>query len=493
MALAASTSTDDETIALAAGSHTGHILVSHTGCTVEGAGIDRTTIVLDGTYAEGTRPGAAVATFTLKNLTIDCAGLSAVTAPLDIGGGIAAMTANSVRILDHYRGTTAVGNRGAFAGYGLEIVGNGGAVNHMAGATSTLIRGMRVVGGKFAFVSTAAAGIDLSGINGRSDWWASPTYEVVTATAYGSTYVDVSSHVEADRSLYDILRYLSPVTTFDAQTSLSSSLVQKRDRVEVADGRWTQVLGFGPGNQVILDEWRAAGKWKPVATPTGTATVYRVTIGTSYGYSGNRIFIQTGGGDPTGARWRGIDDDSTTASTPTTGGGSRLDIIRNGGSNRDTDSGFLHVTETATDAIVSNCSAYGWASDVFTMRGLRSSISDCYAEMGNDMDFTFDGTNGPVTATRCHAVRAGRTGFNLTGGPSNLYSCRADYNGFINDGGSDYGVTTTSDCAGSILQIRGTGNLTGLIGGTVTEVSPGGFGSNAEKWRTRRWEEWPPW
>lgn len=498
MALAASTSTANETITLAAGSHTGHVLVSHTGCTVNGAGPGRTIVALDATYAEGVRGAASVADFTLKNLTLDCGGLAGVTVPLEIVvGAIASMTVENVEIRGHARGTIAIYNRGAFHGTSLQIIGDGGGINHFTGATATTIRGCRMLGGLYGFVNTAAVGIDIDGLDWQGDYWQSPRYEAVTATGYGATYADVASHVSGDRSIYDVLRCLSVVTTFDAETTLRSSSVQEFDRVEMADGTWTRVLGVGPGNQVMLDEWRRSGSWRPASQPSGTATVYRITLGMLFTSTSTRLKIQTDSLVPESPRWRAVTGE--TAPTPSAGNGSRLDIIRVAGSNIDTDTGGVHITEHAVGAVIRNSTVRGGRSDLITLRGTGTVAENCIADLGGDMCFTVDGTNDRVTVRSCTGKRAGRRAFYVDGGPSDLYSCAAYDNGTVNDGSDDYAVTTQPGCEGSTLQIRGRSSsgaqaTWGLLGGVITDVSPGGFSySNKIAAARRRRDKWGYW
>lgn len=465
MALAASTSSANQTITLAAGSHTGHILVSHTGCTVNGAGIDSTTVVLDGTYTEGVRPGASVATFTLKNLTLDCAGLTGVTAPIEIGGGIASVTLENVRILDHARGSIAIYNRGVLSATGIEIIGNGGGINHFTGATSSVVRGMVVTGGQYGFVNVAAAGIDIDDVTSIYDYWACPTYEAVTATAYGDIYADVTSHVQADRSLYDVIRHLAPVATFQVANGLRGRGVQQWDRVEMSDGRWTQILSVDSSGVAVLDTWRAASKWRPVAEPTGLATVYRVTLGRYLTGNATRLEMQSNG-EPVSPHWRSVTGE--IAATPTTATGTRLDIIRAGSSNRDTDTGACHITENAIDASVKRWISRGGWSDQITLRGVGSTAEECSTDLGQDMGYTVDGTDGRMTLTRCHAARTGRSGFHVTGGPSDLYACSAIGNGLHNDGSGDYGCAMQVGTTASHVEMVGRDNLDGLVAGVLS-------------------------
>lgn len=490
MALAHTTSADNESATLAAGTHTGHVLVNHSNCTLSGAGMGRTIIALDATYTTALRAVAERQSFTLKNCTIDVGGLSFVSAPIEpLVGGLSTIILDGVEVRGYARGTVAAYNRAALRMTGCRLVGDGAGILHFTAATETTVRGCEIVGGQYGLQTTEAAGVDAQGISGRFDYWSVPRYEAVTATEYGgASYVDVSSHVTADRTSGDILRYLSPVLTFDAETSLRSGLVNQFDRIEMADGTWTQVMGFGPGNAALLDEWRRSGSWRPAAQPSGTATVYRVSLARVVTWSGNRLKLATDGGVPPSPRWRTVT--GTTASTPTTGGSSRLDIIRTGGSNIDTDTGGIHITETATNAVVKNCSIVGGRSDCITLRGTGTLAEGCSVDLGYDMGFTVDGTNGRVTVRRCQARRAGRSGFALLGGPSDLYTCGAYDNGTINDGTGDYGCTTSGASVGSTVQLRGGGNLDALIAGAITEVTPGGFGPPIARRRGRLRDKW---
>lgn len=473
MALAFTTSSNDQAGTLAAGTHTGHVLVNHARCTLTGAGIDATTIVLDGTYNTAVRAVANRETFTLRDLTIDCAQLSSIVGVLEANAVIPIFRVQNVKIVDHYRGTYAVANDARFEIAELTVVGSGGGIYHNTNATVTQVRGMTVIGGRYGFVNVGGNGIDLADMDVRLDYWAAPTYESVTVTSYDALGANVASHVQADRGSGDIMRHLRPVLTFDTSTPLRSSLVRLYDRIEMANGTWTQVVDFATDGSAVLDDWRSSGLWRPTSTPSGTATVYRPILGRLVYQDATRLYFQSGS-TPTSPRWRYVD--GSTAPTPDLRTGSRLDVIRHGDvDNRDTDTGAFHVTETAVNARLLRCTATGGASDTITLRGVGTVAESCSTYLGYDMGFTVDGTDGRMTLRTCQARRTGRAGFHLTGGPSDLYSCGATANGTINDGSGDYGVTTTAACVGSTLQVRGTSNLDGLLGGTVTTVSSGGF------------------
>ena len=468
MTVAFQTSVANVTIPASAGVHTGHVLVGHTGCTLEGAtdDADDTIIRPDGQFAECVRPVASVATFTLRNLTIDMQALAALTVGIEVGGGIATVICENVKIIDHKRGAMAVYNRGAFRGTDVSIIGNGIGILHFTGATEATLRNVAFEGGQYGFQNTAAAGIDIDGFTWVGDYWQIPTYEAVTATAYGDLYVDVSSHVSADRTLYDIIRYLAPVKTFYAQETLFGSQVRQHDRIEVNGVAWTRVLAQNSDGSWELDTWRAWGKWKHTAPPAAIATVYRPTLGMFFEANGNRIQIQTDGGTPSGARWR--HPNGETASTPSVVTGSRLDIIRVGGANSDADSGPIHITETAVNASVKNAVVRGSRADSITLRGTGTVAYQCSTELGYDMGFTIDGTDGRVTVTRCHAETTGRSGFHVTGGPCDLYACSAVDNGTLNDGSGDYGCSIQVSAPGCHVEMVGDGNLDGLVAGILS-------------------------
>lgn len=492
MALLFTDQSDNATHVVPRGVSTGHVLLTASNQTFAGATSDPadTVIRLDGTYNSALRATENRGGYTLRNLTIDCAALAGVAA-LEINQHTPVVTVENVVLLDAARGTLAVDQRGTFTATNLALLGCMGAgILQRPDAVSTTIRGMFVVGGQYAFHhTTAGAGIDLERLHARLDYFASPTAEAVEATGYAPTYADVAAHAEADRTLGDIVRHLAPVVTYDAEHTLRSPLVQLRDRVEVAGVAWTQVLGGGAGGWV-LDDWRAWGSWRPVSQPSGTARVLRASLGYVIGWSASRLLLQLGVTQPPAPRWRRWN--GAAAPVPVLTPGARLDLIRHGGPHRDTDSGAIHVNEHAVNARVVGCTVFGGASDMITMRGVGSVVEDCSVAMGYDMGFTIDGTDGRVTVRRCRAEYAGRTGFHLSGGPSDVYSCWAEHNGTINDGSGDFGLTTTAACAGSTVQVRGSGNLDGRLGGLILTESAGGFDRAIRAVTTRRtWEQLP--
>ena len=488
MALIAATTADDTTTTLAAGTFDGHVLANHSRCALVGAGPGRTIVRPDGTFNTFVRAITNRESFTLSNLTIDCRNRADLAAAIEVNEHLPIFTATNVEILGVRRGSMAVSQRRAFYGTAIRNEGDGLGILHGTGATATVIRGWSQTGGQYVLQNTSGAGIDLSGVVYRGDYPQTPTYEAVTATGYDALGVDVVSHVEEDRSSGDIIRHLAPVLTYDAERTLRSALVQWRDRIEVDGVAWTWAEPDG-----TTGPWRAWGSWRPTPPPSGTATVYRVTLGRMIAYvpGGNRLSFKSGA-VPVAPRWRYID--GSTAPTPITAPGTRLDVIRVGdpanNGTRDTDSGAINFGNTSVGATLRNSSFLGGASDQVTAGGVGTVIEGCYTAWGYDEGFTIRGADGRVTLRRCQAEYAGRTGFHLNDGPSDLYSCTANYNGTINDGSGDYGASTTAACAGSTMQVRGAGNLNGLFGGHILTASPGGFDKpqRSRSYRRRGWQ-----
>jgi hypothetical protein len=467
-----------------AGTHVGHILLSKHDCTFQGAGIDDTIIRGDGTYASVLQGAiladGGVSKATLVDMTIDADNLAAHAAVLESNGALLELVLQNVRILGTRRGARAILNRGIVRATDIEIIGSGGGIHHHTGATITAINGCQVEGSSWGFVNTSAGaagtmtGITLTDFHVRHDFWASPTYEAVTVTEYGAQHAIVASHVADHRNAYDVLRALTPIGTFEA--SIPSPVVagaQPWDRVEVSDGRWTQVLAMD-GAKAVLDTWRASGLWVPVATPTsGTATVYRVSLGRLYGWEeeGERLDIATVGAEL--SYWRGVGGGLLN---PELIAGSRLDILRHAYTGaaaaagvRDVDTGGIHITDSAGRAVLRDCTVRGGFSDMITMRGIGGRATRCSVDLGQDMGFTIDGGNDRQVLVDCTSRRAGFNGFWLANGASELYRCTAVANGLHGDGGG-YGVVVTQAAAMSHVDVR---NYANRLGGTTREDAYG--------------------
>lgn len=468
-----------------AGTHRGHIRLTEDGCHFRGRGIGLSTIKLDGTFGSAvqTVAGIPLAECSLYDMTIDVDDRREVGAALEANDNLKHLQLFNVAVRNHRRGTSAVYNRARITAAGLLIAGDGGSIFHSTngaepGATSTIIRGAEVIGGQWAFQNTAARGIVLERLRSRHDFWASPRYEAVTATAFAPFYVDVESHVFDHRSIGDILRVLTPVATYDTEDDLTNAATGPDDRIEDAEGNWSQVIGIEPDGRRIVDQWRTAGHWYDRPTPSGLVTVYRVVMGRYYGAIGDgrrRLVLQTGAGAPVGARWRYVN--AATAPTPELRPGVRLDIVRIGGPERDADTGAIHITEHAIDARVDLADCSGTASDTITGRGRGTILSGCRAGRGYDMAITLGDPNGRVVARGCVAYSSGRSGIALVSGPSDLYGCEAWNNGTINDGSGDFGVTAqpgSPESLYSTVRVRGGGNLDGLLAPGLV-LTEGGF------------------
>lgn len=453
---------DDQVITVPPGTHVGHIVLTKKRCRFVGTP-GQSIIKLDNSYNTAIRATALCESVTTEGITWDCRDLVAPGVGYEINSSIPLWTSTNDVIQGHRKGSYAVYNRGAFRGTNLTIIGSGGALYHYTGSTELKIRGCLVVGGQFGFVNAGVGiGIDIEDLQARFDYWATPTYEQCTPTAYGATYVDVVSHVVGDRSLYDVVRALTPLGTFvsDAASPVVAN-ARVWDRVEVAGVAWTQVLGVRHDGVLRLDQWRSWGGWYPVTAPVAaTATLYRVSLGRLMGATVTRLDLQTGS-SPGYAHWRGVEGGLTT---PALVAGSRVDIVRHGLTNpavRDVDTGIVHITDISTNAKLRGARARGGFSDQITLRGLGTKAYDCRARLGQDMGFTVDGTVGRQALDLCFAEQNGFNGFTVLGGPSDIRSSYANENGTHGDG---YGASVYAVAAGSMIDVRCRNNRSGPFG-----------------------------
>lgn len=451
------------------GRHRGHIQLTKDRCHFKGRGMASSIITLDGTFSSAVQTAnIPLEECTLSDLTIDVDD-QPVNAPLEAQHHLRHLRLFNVAIRNHRRGSAAVFNRARVTAAGLLIAGDGGGIYHSTngtepGATSTIIRGAEVIGGQWGFQNTAERGIVLERFRSRHDYWASPRFEAVTVAAFGALYADVESHVFDHRTIGDVLRVLTPVATYDTEDGLTDPATQPDDRIEDAEGNWSQVIGIESDGRRIVDQWRRAGHWYDTSTPSGLVTVYRVVMARYMGAVGDgrrRLVLQTGGGAPVGARWRYVS--GATAPTPVLRPGVRLDLIRMGGPQMDADTGAIHITDHAIDARVDLADCTGTAADTITGRGRGTVLSGCRAGRGYDMAITLGDPRDRVVARGCVAYQSGRSGFALVSGPSDLYDCVAWGNGTINDGSGDFGVTYGPEASGSTVRVRDLGgNLDGM-------------------------------
>jgi hypothetical protein len=449
--------TDGENIPVPAGVHTGYVALTKTNCVFEGVGPESVIRASGaGEVIRGTSVG--ICNYTLKNLTIDCDNLPTVIAAISVDPGQEVYLENV--IITGHVGSMAVLNRCKLYVKNLTITGDGGGVYHYTGAQVSYIDGLEVRGGKYAFLANAPGVIHLSRIKGRLNYWAVPSCEAVTATGFGEDYVDVVSHVEAHRNLYDCVRALTPVGSFSTLGRLYCPAAVKWDRVETSTGHWTEVLSVEDG-MLMLDEWHLPGSWVPCDNPGGVATVYRVALGRLYAFTPTRLSFSTSGAD---GHWRTIEGE--VAELPDT---TRVDIVRHGytgGIPRDVDSGGIHITDTSSAVVITDCKIFGTFSDGITPRVSGSRLYNCHVSYGQDMGFTLHGKH---FLYNCFANKNGYNGYYLFEGASELYNCVANSNGTHNDGSGGYGVVV-SDTASTAckLHVVGQDNLEATVGGTRT-------------------------
>ena len=506
--IAAATSSNGQRIDLAPGVTLGHFLIRHHDVTIAGpkrGNAKAATVRADGQfgtvfqvpYPLTTPDGQPVSKLTLRDLTVDGDSLTALSSL--VGGTAAAgplqLDLENVELVNVSRSTIALLNANRLTATSVHMPGlDGGGVKIGQAATSTVIRSCSTTGGKYGLQDSDPAdasgygtipGIDVDGYTDAGDYWHTPTAEVVTPTAFTASYVDVESHVNAHRSLYDCVRVLTPVLDYDSDATLRSPLVQVWDLVETADA-WSRVMPDGH-----LDAWRARGSWRIVPQPGGEATVYRIALGRSYNASdtaGNRIYLRAGGVTPPSSTWRTI---SGAVTLPSVVAGMRVDIIRHGlgGGPRDFDVGGIHITEAGLDARLARCSVRGRASDNISCRGRGTVATHCYSERSQDTNFTLTADAGGQVLKRCQSTAAGVDGYFLGHGASRLESCTATDNGRHGEG---WGVLCYEhedpalDGTGSRCQVRGNGGSSGLISRSDC-LDPDGFPRPTRRRPVRHW------
>lgn len=494
MTIIFSQTSDGQTISPGAGLFTGHVRWSRHDTVIQGAGIDVTTIKPDGQdarvfHAPSLIDGEPCRKATIRDLTIDCDRLDTLTAAVlcnDSAGnplGPLDLVMERVKVANHHGGTIGIltGRYGNLRD--VEIVGNGGGV--LIGSSSRpglgcRIRGLNVTGCKYVAQVTEMAdgsvgvvpGVDIEDAHGIHYYWANPVVgETMTPVAFGALYVDVEEHNTDHRSARDVLRVLTPVKTYTIGEPLTG--VEKWDRIETDAGEWTQVLDV-MGGEATLDTWRDTGYWTPISEPSGTATVYRVTLGMVQSWTDTRIGL-TASGTPADARWRTVENDD--APTPTAAAGVRLDVIRAASglssSIRDVNIQPIHITKAAYAVRVSNCTVTGSFADAFSMRGKNGSMVDCVAKLGQDMGFTVDVREGPCALHRCISRGTGVAGFTIFGSHrARLYGCEAYDSGFYSSTSAGWGARADSAAAGSYVEVAGSGNRQGLANEHVSVRSP---------------------
>lgn len=457
-------SANGQTIDVPAGVHVGTVRLTRHDCVFQGEGVNATRIVADGQFPQ--LFSGAVSRVTLRDMTLDGDMRTNLTAlVLSHPSGPVELILENVNLVNYHRNTIAVSSGGLTVIRDCQAIGNGGGLKISASSTGCLVRGFHIRGGVFGVVNVdgpagTIPGIDIDQLTVLLDYWAAVSWEPVTPVAYTDKTVEVASHVVAKRSLYDVLRVLTPI----AEVTVGDPITEARrwDRLETADGRWTQVLAVKPKG-AELDRWRAPGSWTPVPEPEGeSATVYHVTLGRLMSWTDTALSLTTGpngAGVPALAHWRTVE--GRPAGTPAALAGSRLDILRKGPSVRDLDTGGIHITKSAAAPKLRRCHVRGGWSDMITTRAPGTEVRNCSVDLGQDMGFTVDGVSGPQLLVGCEARRAGFHGFWVGNGPSQLVACSAYDNGLHADGVAGLGVKLESP---ALVNVHGSGNVLGLVG-----------------------------
>ncbi len=466
MPIAFTTTAPNQTIEVPAGIHPGHIHVAHSGCRFVRVGPGRAVIRAVGDVSSLIRTTGDVYGTSVKGIDFDAAGLAAVGVPLEVGPGLVDLDAEDVAVLGTHRGATAIDNRGWFTGRRLLINGDGGGIRHAAEARATIVSKVRIHGGRYGFVNVTGGpvgsqrNINVTSLLAELYYWAIPSCEEAVPLAVGANWIDVASHVATDRSLYDVLRVLTPLGTVDLDRTIPTFRGARRwDRVETASRQWSQILAVAADGTLTFDHWHAPGSWRTVARPAGRVTIYRPSLGCFFGAASglpNRLNIWTAGAE--GGHWRGVAGGSTM---PVIRPGSRLDIIRWIEGNRDMDTGGILCGETALAPVFTDCTIVGAGSDGITVRGVDAVLASCRALLGQDMGYTL----GAVRAVGCMAAQSGRHGYSLHG-QSDLAGCRSLANGLHADGAAGIGVFVDTDAIDSFLDVTCADNFIGGFAGS---------------------------
>lgn len=486
------TSSDGQVVSVPVGTTIGVILYTHHDVTYRGTGYD-CIIKADTTFqylAQSILAGCRSVTF--EDLTIDCDNLSSMIAAIVSSpvNGPMRVYLRGVRIVNYHRITTALLCQTHIDVRDATLIGMGrGYLNHFG---SHCVDGLTIIGGTGGiFTSDGSPGQHILGsmknVIIKLDWFANPVCESgLVPTAFDPLYVDVESHVGDHRNLYDSVRVLLPVGSWVVGDPLPVG-VEEWSRIELADGRWTQLVcddseydiddkwrAIG-GSEFIVDEWKKTGQWAPLgSTPTGeTAIIYNVRLMRLMSWTATRLSLQSGE-TPDYARWTNVNGDPTPlpASVPV---GARVDILRHAFTGqalldgvRDVDAGGIQINDPTLGCIIERVYVRGGFSDMVTVRG------DCFtsqvtAAIGQDMCFTVDALAYPQRLKRVRAVRAGFHGLILINGNSTVDVAHTHQCGRH---GLGYGVAADEDSAGSYVRSVSHSDVTGAFSGASQTSTP---------------------
>lgn len=455
--------------AIPVGVTTGTILVTRSNATFRGTDRDSCIVRGDGfgAYTALVNYDTTVGSVTFENCTLDCNDNADYTSVIQSGPSCLLVTLKNVRLMGVVRTGIHVFSQGALHLSDIIIQGSGAGIQVHTNATSTYLKNITVYGGRTPFtLSDGAAGtvsnIRIHNFKAYLHYWESPTYETATITAFGAKYVDVASHVEADRSFADCLRMMYHVYNVYVgdYVATENGLFQPWDYIEGEDS-WSY---FDANGRMV--PWMATGSWRPVATPSGAMNIWRPIIGRLGDYTSTRLSLEYAGlwPDP---HWRRVDGRRVTLTEVQQC--TRLDILRHGlppGSPRDVDTGF-HITDTGLSAYVEDVYIEGGFSDEYTSRAQGSRHYRIRTKYGQDMGITADGTTGRQYFYDCICEDAGVYGIYATGDIT-MTDVTLLNNGWHGEGYYGVGIHCNND-SNIVLSIK---NASGNRVTTVGEYTP---------------------
>lgn len=479
MALIFAQSAEGQTIDVPAGEHVGHVLLRYHDLTFQGQGRGVSRIRADGTYGTlfqaifpppATQNSEPQRRITLRDLTLDGAGLTALTSML--GGNTSAgpleIVAERVDFEGFSRNTIGTSLGGVTATLrAVSYAGGGRAIVASSNASDILVAQATIRGGQGGFIvadGSTCENLEIRGFDCRPWYWASPTYEAVEVTAIGDAEIDVVSHVSSHRRLYDVVRILSPRGSWDVGdvAALQAMGARRWDRIEADDGRWTQVIYVDAVGRPRVDIWRAAGSWAPAGSPPTSALVYAMSLGRVYGWSTTQIRLWAGsapGSVPPDPHWRQVD--GTREPTPALVAGARVDIIRHGatGGPRDVDVGAIHLTGSTAGARLSRVFCEGGFSDQVTLRGSGHRLDGALIRFGQDMGITSE-KNGDDDHEyeRVVSDQSGFDGMYVVSGRPRVRRCMFRRNGTHANGYAGNGIQVNTGADLDVADVYFDGN-----------------------------------
>jgi hypothetical protein len=227
------------------------------------------------------------------------------------------------------------------------------------------------------------------------------------------------------------------------------------------------VIRLSSTGRPTIDVWRAAQSWAPAATPSGTATLYRVTLGRTMGWTTTRISLRINATVPPTPHWRSCWGD--TEPTPDIETVARVEVFRRGGSDRDVDVGPIHLTQSTIGAYLRGIVIEGGWSDGITLRGSGHRLEYALSRLGQDMNVTLqlNEVNGEAVdhvLDRVISDYAGFCGCYIHNGNPSLSHVRFRRNGTQRMGplvGGGHGIFYNGDATADLEGVHFTDNFYG--------------------------------